>query len=598
MSILVNAHQISKSFTTRPLFEQITFSVESGDRVGLIGPNGAGKSTLLKILAGLTTVDNGILSVQRGLRIGYLEQSPTLSSESTIQDTILDGVGDLHDWERMAQAHEIMSKLSLDPDLLIKNLSGGWKKRVALARELLKNPDLLLLDEPTNHLDVESILWLEDLLADSSFATLTITHDRLFLQRISNRIIELDRRHKGGLLSVKGDYATYLELREDLLAAQELHETKLKNTLRRETEWLRRGAKARQTKQQARIQNAGTLKAEVEELEHRNKTMVARLDFQSLEKNPKKLIEAKTISKSYDGKVIVPSLSLIISPKTRLGLMGVNGCGKSTLIKLLTGKETPDAGSVFHADRLQVAYFEQNRESLDPNLSVIDTICPKGDFVEFRGTKVHIKSYLSRFLFSYEQMGLAVGKLSGGEQSRLLIARLMLNEANVLILDEPTNDLDMATLDVLEEVLRDFNGAVILVTHDRYFLDRVVNSILTFGYGKNGEKQITPLSGLEQWEEWHSLQDKVKAFTGQTEIQNEKVQPKKKKLSYKDQRELDNIEETIKKAEEHLAGLTEESMKSANAANASLLSKLGIDMEKAQSEVDRLYARWSELTKS
>ena len=304
----------------------------------------------------------------------------------------------------------------MTPRPLIAELSGGWKKRVALARELVRGPDLLLLDEPTNHLDVESILWLEELIQNAPFAVLTITHDRLFLQRIADRIIELDRRNPGGLLSVKGDYTTYLDIKDQLLSSQERREVILKNTLRRETEWLRRGAKARTTKQQARIHRAGDLKNEVEELGYRNQSRSVRIDFQSTEKNPKKLLEAKAIAKSMGGRSLFQRVDLMLTPGKRLGLLGPNGCGKSTLIRVLLGSETPDAGEVFRSDQLSVAYFEQARDSLDPQQTLAKTLCPKGDHVDYRGGRVHIRSYLDRFLFDPGQSEMAVGKLSGGEQ--------------------------------------------------------------------------------------------------------------------------------------------------------------------------------------
>ncbi|MEI8346427.1 MAG: ATP-binding cassette domain-containing protein, partial [Pseudomonadota bacterium] len=306
MSILINVYQLKKSFAARPLFEGLTFGIESGERIGLIGPNGSGKSTLLRILAGKDTADDGSLSVERGLRIGYLEQVPSFNAQSTVHSSILEESKDPHDWEEIAKADEMMSKLSLteefgiSPDTPITQLSGGWKKRVALAREMMCSPDLLLLDEPTNHLDVESIMWLEEMLARANFATLTVTHDRLFLQRVSNRILELDRRNPNGLLSIRGDYAAYLESKTKLMTAQEQEETKLKNTLRRETEWLRRGAKARSTKQQARIGRAEDLQKAVEELEYRNQNNQVQVDFQGVEKNPKKLVHAQGIGKSYD----------------------------------------------------------------------------------------------------------------------------------------------------------------------------------------------------------------------------------------------------------------------------------------------------------
>ena len=299
MAILVSAHKLRKAFAARPLFDELTFSIESGEKIGLIGPNGAGKSTLLRIFASQTSPDDGKLSFQRGVKIGFLEQVPTFTSDSTVLAAVLAASDDPDDWNNIATAGEFLSKLNLNEEDQVSSLSGGWKKRVALARELVKRPDLLLLDEPTNHLDVESILWLEEFLSNAPFATLTITHDRLFLQRIANRILELDRRNPGGLLSISGDYAHYLETKDLMMAAQERREGILKNTLRRETEWLRRGAKARTTKQQARIQRHGELKGEVEELEVRNQVRTARIEFQGAEKNPKKLIEAKNLSKSY-----------------------------------------------------------------------------------------------------------------------------------------------------------------------------------------------------------------------------------------------------------------------------------------------------------
>jgi len=596
VAILINAHKLSKAFTARPLFEGISFGIESGDRIGLIGPNGAGKSTLLKVLAGRIKPDDGQLSVQRGLRVGYLEQVPEFSADSTIHSTVMEGSADPYDWQEISRSQMLMSKLDLeDSEKPVSQLSGGWKKRLALARELMRDPDLLLMDEPTNHLDVESIMWLEEFVAQSRFATLVITHDRLFLQRISNQILELDRRHKDGILKVSGDYAAYLELREHQLHSQEQREIKLRNTLRRETEWLRRGPQARLKKQQARIDAHGVLSDEVSELSERNSNAKVRMDFAAVEKSPKKLIEAKGISKSYDGQLIVPKTDLLISPKSRIGLLGANGSGKSTLIRMLVGKEKPDTGEVALAEQLEVSYFEQNRESLDPSVTVYNTICPLGDYVDVGGEKVHAKSYLTRFLFKYDQMDMPVSKLSGGEQSRLLIARLMLKRANVLILDEPTNDLDMETLDVLQEVLEEFNGAVILVTHDRFFLDQVTNQILAFGHSAKGEKVIERFADLSQWESWNAnqseMRERAEASALKAAVEPAKTTPKKK-LSFKDQRELDGMEGKIAALESQLTELTAQVSDPANSAK---LKELSQKLAETQAEIDRLYARWEEL---
>lgn len=524
---LIIAHQLSKSFPGRDLFINISFGIEEGERVGLIGPNGAGKSTLLKMMLGLESPDRGDLSLARNLKLAYLEQNPTFAPGATVMSTLLEGALDVHDWKEIQRAEKWIVDLEFEElqsgnaDTLVATLSGGWKKRLALARELMRGPQLLLLDEPTNHLDVEGIIWLEEIISSGQFATLTITHDRAFLQKISTRIIELDRRHKDGLLSVKGDYASYLQIRESLMLAQEKEESSLKNTLRRETEWLRRGAKARTTKQQARIQRAEDLKKVVSELSARNKEQTVKLAFQSADKNSKILINAKEISKQYNGVEIIPMLDLVITFKTRLGLLGRNGCGKSTLIQMLAGKLVTDTGLIKKSDNLEIAWFEQNRESLDQNLTLAQTISPDGDHVDYQGNRIHIRSYLNRFLFDSDQIDRPVHRLSGGEQARLLLAKLMLTRANLLILDEPTNDLDMATLDVLANVLNDFPGAVILVTHDRFFLDQVANHILAFGLDGDGKKDLQTFTGLEQWEAWHELQrelEKTIAKSTNTEL--------------------------------------------------------------------------------
>jgi ATP-binding cassette subfamily F protein uup len=602
--ILFGAHELTKSFESKALFDGLTFSVESSEKIALIGPNGAGKSTLLKIIAGIEKPDAGRLALQKGLRIGYLEQVPQFKEGSNLFQVIMEGAADPDDWEATAKAQELMTKLSLnqfEPDILIKNLSGGWKKRVALAREMMKDPDLFLFDEPTNHLDIESILWLEKQISEANFASITISHDRLFIQKIANRVIELNRKYSDGILSVKGDYAHFLTVQEDLLSAQETRETKLKNTLRRETEWLRRGAKARQTKQKARINETHRLADTVDDLSERNRNQAVRIDFQTLEKNPKKLIEAKGISKSYNGNLIIPQMDLLISRTSRIGLMGVNGSGKSTLIKILNKTVEPDTGTVFHAERLNLTYFEQNRDSLDPELSVQKTICPVGDTVVFQGVNVHIKSYLARFLFRHEQMEAPVRKLSGGEQSRLLLAQLMLQETNLLVLDEPTNDLDMQTLDTLAEVLKDFNGAIILVTHDRYFLDQVTDQILAFGIDEQGGKQIDTMVGFDQWQDWHDqqqiFQDKLKQNKKNPKNSDSKSESsKKQKLSFKEQTELDGIEAVIQKTEKELEHLVNQSQSSEVVSDSRKLTEVMQEISNHQSQIDKLYQRWEELS--
>jgi ATP-binding cassette subfamily F protein uup len=600
MGILIGVQNLAKSYGSRSLFRGLSFSLSEGERVGLLGPNGAGKSTLLRLLAGQSRADAGEISTRRGLRVAFLDQVPTFPENATVESAIQASASHAEDWDFQASLQEWLSRLELDgsrgvgPHTPLSGLSGGWKKRVALARELAKQPDLLLLDEPTNHLDVESIAWLEKMLARASFACLCVTHDRLFLQRFSNRILELNPAFPDGALSVPGNYADYLEEKERQLAAQERREFVLKNTLRRETEWLRRGPKARGTKQQARIQRAGQIAEELEDLGQRRQVREVGIDFAADEARPKKLIEAKAISKSLGGRELFSQLDLLITPKSRVGLLGTNGCGKSTLIKVLLGELEPDAGSVSQADNLQVAYFEQNRESLDPKLTPVRTLCPSGDHVEYRGNPVHIRGYLDRFLFNAAQIEMPVGRLSGGEQSRLLLAKLMLRSANVLVLDEPTNDLDIVTLDLLRDSLQEFPGAVLLVTHDRFFLDEVAHQILAFAPAETAaEGEVVAFASLEQWENWREgLAEKksaaIKAARGSAAAS-------KKKLGYLEQREFDGMEKQIEGAEARLREKQAILEAPETASDAARLQELSHEIAALEAEIEGLYRRWSEL---
>jgi ATP-binding cassette subfamily F protein uup len=608
LAILLSAQNLGHSFGARPLFEGVSFTLSDGDRVGLIGPNGAGKSTLLRILAGELGADAGAVAARGGLRVAHLAQVPAFAPGVTVREAVRAGLrADAHGWEDEARVDELLARLDLaggaaGAERPVEALSGGWKKRVALARALVGEPELLLLDEPTNHLDIESILWLErylSTLAQARLATVTVTHDRLFLQRVSNRILELDRRNAGGLLDVAGDYATYLDRKAEAMAAQERREDALRNTLRRETEWLRRGPPARTTKQDARIQRAGALADEVADLGARNRTRAVDLDFQASGRKTRRLIEARGVGVRYGERTVFESLDVLVGPGTRLGLLGPNGCGKSTLLRVLTGAQAPNTGEVMRADGLEIAFFAQDRAALDPGLSLADTVCPDGDFVQFRGARVHRFGYLERFLFRSEQMQQPVGRLSGGEQSRLLVARLMLRPASVLVLDEPTNDLDLATLDVLEDALTSFDGAVLLVTHDRYFLDQVATQILGFHVRPGEEGRVTFFAGLAQWEPWYRGQTAVtrapkgseRAASGPAPA----APPPRKKLSYNLQREWDGIEARIGEAEAKVAALEAEAKRPEVVSDHARLVALDAETTAARVEVDRLYARWAEL---
>ncbi len=602
MSVVLSVRSLGHAYGARPLFEGLTFTLVEGDRVGLIGPNGSGKSTLLKILAGTVQADRGVVERRGLLRIAHIPQVPELSG-ATVRDAVGAGLVSSSDpsWQKEARVDEWLNRLELEPDQSIEHLSGGQKKRVALAKALVSSPELLLLDEPTNHLDVESILWLERFLQGERLTTLTVTHDRLFLQRVSRRILELNRRYPEGLLEVSGDYACYLEQRERLLDLEEQREQTLRNRLRRETEWLRRGAAARSTKQAARIARAETLAKDVSSLAERNRVSNIGIGFASRDASdprPKRLIEARGLTMRFPGRTLFEGLDLLVTPRTRLGLMGPNGCGKSTLLGVLTGRLAATEGQLVLADGLCIAHFQQNRESLDPSRTLADTVCPDGDTVTFHNAQVHRHGYLERFLFRSEQMAQPVFSLSGGEQSRLVLACLMLKPAHVLVLDEPTNDLDIPTLTVLEEALSEFEGAVILVTHDRYFLDQVATQILAFHTRPDQAGQITALSDLAQWETWHSTQVVSRSTRpAPTETQSDRspAQTQKKKLGYLDQREYDSLEPRIVAAEERLRELQAECGLPEVVTDGARLTVLYAELDRVKGEIDSLYARWAEL---
>lgn len=613
MSILLTAQRLGHAFGARPLFDSVSFTISEGDRIGLIGPNGAGKSTLLAILAGKLAPDQGELILRGELRVSHLSQVPRFEPGDTARDVVRRALAGRREgerpreleWHAEAKLEETLSKLDLsgprgEADSLVHNLSGGQQKRVALAAELALEPDLLLLDEPTNHLDVESIEWLERLLATERFATVTITHDRYFLQNVSRRILELDRRNEGGLLDVAGDYATYLERKTEILESQQRLEQALRNTLRRETEWLRRGPAARTTKQTARIDRAKDLAQNVSELAARNRDKRADIELDATGRRTKVLIEAQNISKRFGDKRVFQDVDLLLGPGSRLALLGPNGAGKSTLLRVLIGRDEPSEGLVKRATDLQVQVFEQQRESLDPEVTVADTVGPGGDMLEFRGSRIHRFGYLERFLFRPEHMQMKVGRLSGGEQSRLLIARLMLRPADVLVLDEPTNDLDFDTLNVLEDALTKLDSAVLLVSHDRYFIDRVATQILAFHTAPEELGRVTAFADLSQWQAFHEEQEALRSARVERPREEapqaaDAAKAKRKKLSYKDQREWDGMEARIHDAEAKLASLKAESERPEVVSNAAKVLELHTEMHALQAEIDAMFARWAEL---
>jgi ATP-binding cassette subfamily F protein uup len=594
---IINAQAIGKAYGASPLFEDISFTVSEGDRIGLIGPNGSGKSTLLGILSGGIEPDSGVVAVRRHTRLSYVIQESQFAPEETVRSVVMKALerSAVPEPERSGRLFETLGRTGFeDFDARAASLSGGWRKRLAIAEALVQQPDVLLLDEPTNHLDLEGIEWLEELLRAESFACVVVSHDRYFLENVSTQTVELSRTYPGGLLRVPGNYSTFLEQKEAFLLAQEKHQEALENRVRNEIEWLRRGPKARATKAKARINTANRLISELADLNTRTRTASAKIDFSATDRRTKRLVELEHISYAVGGRTLFSDLDFIITAGKRVGLVGPNGSGKTTLLRLLRGEMQPTSGEIRRADFLRVVYFDQNRV-LDPDVTLRRALAPDSDAVVYQDRIVHVASWAARFLFTSEQLNQPVGRLSGGERARVLIAQLMLQPADLLLLDEPTNDLDIPTLEILEESLLEYTGALVLVTHDRYMLDRVSTMVL----GLDGRGGAESFADYLQWEEWQT-EDKQPARVAGSEPQAAKPtkvaeSPAKKKLSYLEAREFAAIEQRIAEAEETLQQKRRAAEDPAIASDAARLLSAHAEMEEAQKEVDELYSRWAEL---
>ncbi len=594
MSILVSCRELSKSYGSRPLFEGLSFGLFDGERTGLIGPNGTGKSTLLRILAGVETPDAGEVAARRGLRVGYLPQkdkfdeAPAGLTARGLLRTALEGLG-LEEHEADARVAAWLDRAGFtNPEQEVRTLSGGWRKRLSVLEQAVREPDLLLLDEPTNHLDLDGVLWLEELARKFSFAFLVVTHDRRFLERSCNRVIELDRRYPEGHLSSAGNYSKFLENREIFLDAQAAREDSLRNIVRTEIEWLRRGARARMTKQKAHIDRAGGLISELGELEFRNAQGRATvIDFTAGDRQGNRLVTAAGITAERGGRRLFGPLDIALKPGDKLGLLGSNGSGKTTLLNMLAGRVPPDSGTLKLADGLRVVLFDQHRSQLDQSQTLRRALCPAGEHVEFRGNFVHVNSWAKRFLFRAEQLDFPLSRLSGGEQSRVLIAGLMRQTADLLLLDEPTNDLDISSLEVLENSLKEFSGALVLVSHDRYLLDRVCGGIL----GLDGRGGHGWFGGLDLWEEWKAERDGAAAEARKTA---KPAQPAGG-LDRREAEELRNMDRAIKAAEKKVAEAEARLHDPAIATDAAELGARQAKVDEANRKVEELFERWQEL---
>ena len=595
MPPILNVQGISKAFGANPLFQNVSFTVSEGDRIGLIGPNGSGKSTLLRILAGTEAPDSGNVAVRKRLRLSYVAQESKFASGEPVRSVVERALlgSSAPESERGALFAGTLGRAGFDDlEAEAAALSGGWQKRLAIVEALVQSPDVLLLDEPTNHLDLAGIEWLEDLLEEARFACVVVSHDRYFLENVATETAELSRVYPEGLLRVRGKYSTFLEKKEEFLHAQGKRQEALENLVHSEIEWLRRGAKARTRKSKARIDKAGELMNELADLNARTRTATAQIDFSATDRKTKRLIELENVSCQLGDRTLFERLNFIVSAGMRVGLVGPNGSGKTTLLRLLRGDLAPSSGGIRRADWLRIVYFDQTRK-LDENVTLRRALAPEGDSVIYQDRVIHVASWAAKFLFTGEQLNQPVERLSGGERARVLIAQLMLQPADVLLLDEPTNDLDIPTLEILEESLLEFRGSLVLVTHDRYMLDRVSTVVL----GLDGQGSAQSFADYAQWELW---QEENKG----SEKAKERAQPAsssrpetqaKKKLSYLEAREYSNIEQRIAEAEQLLQTRRAEMANPAIVSDGPKLLAAHAELEAAQKNLDALYARWAEL---
>ncbi|MGE4242301.1 ATP-binding cassette domain-containing protein [Ramlibacter sp.] len=600
------------------LLDHADFALEAGERVGLIGRNGAGKSSLLKILGGLEKPDDGILQRQQQLQSAYVAQEPQLHSHATVFEAVRDGLADVialvdqytsgegdldalqgriearDGWHWQQRVEETLQRLHLDPEARIDTLSGGNRKRVALAQALVRQPDVLLLDEPTNHLDLDSIDWLESLLLAFRGSLVVITHDRHFLDRVSTRIVELDR---GRLRSYPGNFTAYQTLKEEQLAQESVVSAKADKLLAQEEVWVRKGVEARRTRAQGRIVRLQRLRAE--RAARRDAVGRVKLDLDAGARSGKLVAELTDVRKAFGDKIVVDAFTSTILRGDKVGLIGPNGAGKTTLLKLILGELPPDSGSVRLGTNLNVAYFDQMRAAIDLDATLEDFISPGSEWIEIGNQRKHVKSYLGDFLFSPARASSPVRSLSGGERNRLLLARLFARPANVLVLDEPTNDLDIDTLELLEELLQDYPGTVFLVSHDRAFLDNVVTSTIAFeGEGRWREYE----GGVTDWLTQSQRSRAALAATAPAaapkaaDTKTEPARPAKRKLSYKEQRELDALPariEALEAEQKAIEGqLQDGTLYASDPGRAATLAQRGAAID---DELTAALQRWEDL---
>ncbi len=630
---LVRLRNIHVGFGGPVILESISLSVDAGERLCLLGRNGTGKSTLLKVISGEVKAESGDKEFKQNLKIAVLDQEPRGNLQGSIFDIVAMGLGDnakylqdyhhaLHNftennneqtiaelaraqdqvdihnaWQLNQQVEEVLSRMNLDGDADYTALSGGMKRRVLLAKALVIKPDILLLDEPTNHLDLTAIQWLEEQLLDYKGALMFITHDRSFMRRLSTRIIELDR---GCLTSYPGNYDTYLRRKAEALRAEEVENTHFDKKLAQEEVWIRQGIKARRTRNEGRVRALEKMRAE--RGQRRNKVGNVSMKAASAERSGKLVVEAENVSFNYDGKPLITGLTTTILRGDKIGIIGPNGVGKTTLLRLLLGDLKPATGTIVNGTRLEVAYFDQFRAQLDDAASVIDNLSQGREFIEIDGKRKHVIGYLQDFLFAPERARSPVSMLSGGERNRLLLAKLFSKPSNILVLDEPTNDLDIETLELLEELVMEYKGTVLVVSHDREFVDNVVSSTLVF----EGDAQVNEyVGGYDDWLKYSTTKAQKKSndeakkisVVADKQVTDRKAeQSKVKKISYKDQRELDALPAQIEKYEEEVEKLQQ--VMSSNdfyKQDEDEIKKIQQQLAESQEKLSHCYRRWEEL---
>ncbi len=600
MSLIFSLKNISKAYGDDTLFHDLSIDFKLNEQLGLIGMNGSGKSTLLKLIAGEIEPDQGQIIGKSGLRFVYLSQEDSFDPEKTVEEILYDSVNDKLFDEK--QRHKIVQTFLgkggfKNTDMLSKNLSGGWKKKLAITEALCSKPDILLLDEPTNHLDINGILWLEEILKAARFSFIVVSHDRAFLENICLNVMEIGKFYHRGFFKIHGQYKKFDKERKKVLDAQQKQQASLSSKMRREDEWLRQGPKARSTKAKYRIEQAHNLRMQLNTLRQKNReTAVVDIQFHATGRQTKKLLRAFHLQKSIDKKELFSDVSFELGPKFCLGVVGENGSGKSTFLSTLTKQIKPDAGKVKWAENLKIALFDQNRSKLDPEATLKQALSPSGsDSVNYKGRPVHIVTWAKRFLFMPDQLDMKVKKLSGGEKARILLANIMVSPCDILFLDEPTNDLDILSLEVLEQSIKQFPGAVVIVSHDRFLMDSVCHKIL---YLDPGEKPqfFKNFDQIMQYRNKKSAKEKqeLKKLT-------EKKQPVQKKnrasiaFTYKEKYELEHIEEKILEQEELVEDLTCKIQDTEIIRDREKMQLFCSKLEKAQEKVTFLYERWEFL---